>query len=66
MANRKVTFSHPDLSIMGTMTGHIAVDEWEGEEFFYPDPQYHQKLVSKYGVEPAAGIFLAGAKITDI
>ena len=63
-APRRVTYVHPSLPGCGPMTGIVAVDEWGGCETFFPDPQHHASLLSLYGYEPEAGLFLEGATVT--
>lgn len=63
-APRRVTYVHPSLPGCGPMTGVVAVDEWGGCETFFPDPQHHASLLSLYGYEPEAGLFLEGATVT--
>lgn len=69
MANvkaKRVTYVHPSLPGCGPMTGVVAVDEWGGCETFFPDPQHHASLLSLYGYEPEAGLFLEGATVTPL
>lgn len=61
---RRVTYAHPDLPLCGAMTGAVAVDEWGGCETFFPDPPHHGDLLSLYGYEPEAGLFLHGAVVS--
>jgi hypothetical protein len=63
---RRVTYAHPDLPLCGAMTGVVAVDEWGGCETFFPDPPHHGDLLSLYGYEPEAGLYLDGATVTPL
>ena len=60
---RRVTYTHPDLPRL-TMTGTVAHDEWEGEELFYPDDEFHEQLFELYGYDAEAGLFLGGATVS--
>ena len=46
------------------MTGTVAHDEWEGEELFYPDDEFHEQLFELYGYDAEAGLFLGGATVS--
>ena len=62
---RRVTFSHPDLRRLGTMTGVVRTTDWDGE-MFYPDQKHHADLVKYYGTEPEGGLYLDGANVNDV
>lgn len=48
------------------MTGRVERDTWEGCDMFYPDPPHHAALLSLYGYEPEAGLYLDGAVVTPL
>jgi len=48
------------------MSGVIEWDDWEGQGMFYPDPQHAPSLLSLYGYEPEAGLYLDGATVTPL
>lgn len=61
---RRVTYTHPSLPQMPPMTGRIERDDWEGVDMFYPDPQHAPSLLSLYGYDDEAGLYLDGATVT--
>lgn len=63
---RRVTYSHPSMPQLPTMTGVVAVDEWGGCETFFPDQCHHSPLLSLYGYEPEGGLYLDGATVTPL
>ena len=63
---RRVTYSHPSLPLCGTMAGEERWDGWELEFLFFPDEVHHAQLLSKYGYEPEAGLFLEGATVSPL
>lgn len=65
-APRRVTYTHPAMPQLPPMTGTIAWDEWEGCDMFYPDPPHHTPLLSLYGYEPEAGLYLDDATVTPL
>ena len=48
------------------MSGTVERDTWEGCDMFYPDPPHHADLLSLYGYEPEAGLYLDGATVTPL
>lgn len=69
MANptpRRVTFTHPSMPKLPPMSGVIEWDDWEGCGMFYPDAPHHATLLSLYGYEPEAGLYLDGATVTPL
>lgn len=63
---RRVTYTHPSMPQLPPMTGRVEVDEWEGCETFFPDPEHGDALLSLYGYEPEAGLYLEGATVTPL
>ena len=63
---RRVTFTHPSLPLLPPMSGTVERDTWEGCDMFYPDPPHHTDLLSLYGYEPEAGLYLDGAAVTPL
>lgn len=51
---------------MPPMTGVVERDDWEGVDMFYPDPQHAPSLLSLYGYDDAAGLYLDGATVTPL
>lgn len=62
--HRRVTYTHPDMPKLPPMTGNIERDDWEGMDMFYPDPQFEAALLSLYGYDAEAGLYLDGATVT--
>jgi hypothetical protein len=58
----RATYSHPNLSRCGTMTGRLEHDPMEGKVVFIPD-EAHAKDVLSYGYEPEGGLGLEGAVV---
>ena len=53
----------PDLP----MVGIIKYDAWEKQDMFYPNKEYHERLLKFYGYEGDAGLYLdTGAIITPV
>lgn len=50
------TFVHPQLTKMGTMTGHVVTER--GILVFMPDEKYHDKLFDVYGIEALEGLYV--------
>jgi hypothetical protein len=48
------------------MAGEERWDGWELEFLFFPDEVHHAQLLSKYGYEPEAGLFLEGATVSPL
>ena len=65
MAQRRVTYAHPSLPKL-PMTGVVEHDSWEGEDLFYPDAEFHERLLEWYGYEPEAGLSLGDATVTPL
>lgn len=51
---------------MSTMTGNLEHDDWEGVDMFYPDPQFEDSLLSLYGYDAVAGLYIDGAVVTPL
>lgn len=61
----RVTYSHPDMPLCGTMKGYLTHDPFEGVTVFIPDEE-HNDVVLSYGYEPEGGLFLEGATIKPV
>jgi len=48
------------------MTGTVERDDWEGVDMFYPDPTHAASLLSLYGYDADAGLYLDGATVTPL
>lgn len=65
MAQRRVTYTHPSMSKL-PMKGYVEASEWEGEELFYPDDEYVDRLFKWYGYDADAGLSLDDATVTPL
>jgi hypothetical protein len=61
---RRVTYTHPSMPQLPPMTGVVEWDDWEGQALFYPDTFHGAGLLSLYGYDPEAGLYLDGAVVT--
>jgi hypothetical protein len=48
------------------MKGYVEASEWEGEELFYPDDEYVDRLFKWYGYDADAGLSLDDATVTPL
>lgn len=63
---RRVTYTHPSMPKLPPMTGILERDDWEGVDMFYPDPTHAASLLSLYGYDADAGLYLDGATVTPL
>lgn len=62
----RAAWTHPSLPLLPSIEGTVAWDDWECCGMFYPDPPHHAALLSLYGYEPEAGLYLEGATVVPL
>ena len=62
---KRVKYVHPGMSRL-PMTGHVEFSKMEGEDLFYPDAEFSDRLLKLYGFEPEAGLSLDDAEVTPL
>lgn len=48
------------------MLGTVEWDDWSGQGLFMPDAPYAAPLLSLYGYDADAGLFLGGASVLPL